>query len=105
MCKQNNEQSSTLLDSMIFYCNCLGDHHADYMMDKTYHNSVLNHVSKSELQDILTIGEYNTVTGCHDTSTICDQRVLGPKHPGSIDQPSQQFVGLYGRHVTPRDSC
>ena len=50
-----------LLESKIFYCNSL--HHADYMMNKTYHNSGLNHVSQSELHDILTIGDYNTVTG------------------------------------------
>ena len=36
VCKQSNEQSSVLLDSTIFYCNSPGDHHADYVMDKTH---------------------------------------------------------------------
>ena len=72
MCKHNNERSLVLLDSKICRCNSMSDRPADYMMDKTHHKSGLNQVSKTELCDILAIGEYDTVTGCHHIPTVCD---------------------------------
>ena len=72
MCKHNNERSLVLLDSKIFRCNSMSDRLADYMMDKTHHKSGLNQVSKTELCDILAIGEYDMVTGCHHIPTVCD---------------------------------
>ena len=73
-----------LLDSKIFRCNSMSDHPADYMMDKTYHKSGLNHVSKTELCNTLAIWEYNIPTVC---DLWHDQGVHGPEHPGNIYQP------------------